>query len=176
MSSYQCTLLHESLSIDLPYEHTPSMDIINTPYQTGDNGPALSAQLFSPYSVWLNATAKVLSTMYIADWNNHAIRKYSFTTKVVTTVVGAGPLGAFGYSGVYQSINLSFNQTQTQSDHLLFLSAYSRKSLALVSPLIPPIFPLCPCFFFSNPNPLSFAQVMVVLRLQANSIALHVWF
>ena len=69
----------------------------------GDNGPASLAQFFNPISVWVDATVTSLSGtyMYIADWNNHAIRKYSFSTNKVSTI--AGTLGNSGYIGKCQS-------------------------------------------------------------------------
>ena len=63
----------------------------------GDNGPASLAQFFSPISVWIDPTATTLTALYIADWQNHAIRKYTFSNKVVTTI--AGTLGINGYDG-----------------------------------------------------------------------------
>ncbi len=51
---------------------------------TGDNGPAISAQLNGPQAVTLDASGNI----YIADTGNNVIRKISGTT--ITTVVGNG--------------------------------------------------------------------------------------
>jgi len=57
---------------------------------SGDNGPAISAELFAPSSVAVDATGDV----YIADTYNSRIRKVS--KGVISTFAGNGK---FGYSG-----------------------------------------------------------------------------
>ena len=57
----------------------------------GDGGPATKAQLNSPIGVALDATGG----LYIADTNNHRVRKVS-TTATITTVAGNG---GYGYTG-----------------------------------------------------------------------------
>ena len=49
---------------------------------SGDNGPATSAQLFTPQGVAVDAAGN----LYIADWINHVVRKVS--KGVITTVAG----------------------------------------------------------------------------------------
>lgn len=56
----------------------------------GDNGPALRASLSSPRGVAVDTSGNV----YIADSNNHRIRKVDITTGIITTIAGAGVLGA----------------------------------------------------------------------------------
>ena len=51
---------------------------------SGDNGPATNAQLSSPLGVAVDTAGNV----YIADTNNHRIRKVS--NGVITTVSGNG--------------------------------------------------------------------------------------
>jgi trimeric autotransporter adhesin len=63
-----------------------------TPGFSGDNGPATSAQLNFPLSVALDS----VGNLYIAEGNNHRIRKVS--DGVITTVAGNG---SFGFSGDY---------------------------------------------------------------------------
>jgi uncharacterized repeat protein (TIGR01451 family) len=58
---------------------------------SGDNGPALNAQLNAPNGVAVDS----LGNVYIADSNNDSIRKVS-TSGVITTVAGSG---MWGYSG-----------------------------------------------------------------------------
>ena len=63
-----------------------------TPGYSGDGGPAISAELYSPYVVWLDGA----NDLYIADTNNHAIRKVDSGTGLISTVAG---IGIAGYSG-----------------------------------------------------------------------------
>lgn len=60
----------------------------------GDNGFALDASFFAPQDVAVASNGDV----YLADTQNHVIRKITATTGIVTTVAGLGPDGA-GYSG-----------------------------------------------------------------------------
>ncbi|MEO8472134.1 MAG: hypothetical protein ABI477_08070 [Chryseolinea sp.] len=61
---------------------------------SGDNGLATNATFFAPQDVAVDSYGNV----YIADTENHAIRKISSTTGIVTTIAGLGP-DAAGYSG-----------------------------------------------------------------------------
>lgn len=63
-----------------------------TPGYSGDGGPATSAELYSPYVVWLDGA----DDLYIADTNNHAIRKVDAGAGTISTVAG---IGIAGYSG-----------------------------------------------------------------------------
>ncbi|MES2703093.1 MAG: T9SS type A sorting domain-containing protein [Bacteroidota bacterium] len=58
---------------------------------SGDGGPAVSAQLYGPYNIAIDAGGNI----YIADVDNNRIRKIS-VTGIITTVAGNG---AAGYSG-----------------------------------------------------------------------------
>jgi trimeric autotransporter adhesin len=60
----------------------------------GDNGPATSAELASPYGVAVDSNANV----YIADYINQVIREVSAATGNISTVAGNRSLGR-GYSG-----------------------------------------------------------------------------
>lgn len=57
----------------------------------GDSGPAITAQLNSPSDV----TVDVMGNLYIADTENHRIRKVDVTTTTITTIAGSIP----GYEG-----------------------------------------------------------------------------
>ena len=59
---------------------------------SGDNGPAVTAQLDSPEGIAIDANANV----YIADTKNNRIRKINATTGLITTIAGNG---ATGYNG-----------------------------------------------------------------------------
>ena len=64
---------------------------------SGDGGAATSASLDSPNGVAVDA----LGNLYIADRDNHRIRRVDASTKLITTVAGSGPVGFFagGFSG-----------------------------------------------------------------------------
>jgi hypothetical protein len=55
---------------------------------SGDNGPAVSAQINGPRGIWLTTSG----TLYFADYDNHRIRK--ITSSIVTTVAGSGTIGS----------------------------------------------------------------------------------
>lgn len=59
---------------------------------SGDGGAALYAKLNNPQDVTVDATGN----LYIADQDNHRIRRIAIGTGVITTVVGTG---AQGYNG-----------------------------------------------------------------------------
>jgi hypothetical protein len=58
----------------------------------GDNGPATKAQLCSPQAVALDGAGD----LYIADTDNHLIRKVMASTGVITTVAGTRYGGLYG--------------------------------------------------------------------------------
>jgi hypothetical protein len=64
-----------------------------TPGFSGDNGPATSAQLYSPQGLAVDSA----SNLYIADSGNNRIRKVS--NGVITTVAGNGTGGVSGDNG-----------------------------------------------------------------------------
>jgi uncharacterized protein (TIGR03437 family) len=70
----------------------------------GDNGPATSAQLANPVGVAVDSAGSV----YIADRNNHRIRKVS--GGVITTVAGNGTQGFSGDNGPATSAELNYPQ------------------------------------------------------------------
>jgi streptogramin lyase len=58
----------------------------------GDNGPADAAQLSSPGGVAINAAGD----LWIADQNNHRIRRVGAVTGTIITVAGTGGAGFNG--------------------------------------------------------------------------------
>jgi sugar lactone lactonase YvrE len=60
---------------------------------SGDNGPAISAQLNDPRGIAVDASGNI----YIADTQNFRIRKVS--SGLITTVAGSGPVGSNGGNG-----------------------------------------------------------------------------
>jgi len=75
--------------------------IINTVFGTGarvdsgDGGPASSAGIFGPFSIIRDHSGDYL----IAQTGTNKIRKISFTTGIITTICGLGPLGFSGDGG-----------------------------------------------------------------------------
>ena len=70
---------------------------------SGDGGPATSAELYSPYVVWLD----IAGNLYIADTNNQVIRKVDAGTGTIGTVAGTGTLGYSGDGGAATSAELN---------------------------------------------------------------------
>lgn len=61
---------------------------------TGDDGPAVDAQLWTPYSVVLDDDGNI----YIADAGNNVVRKITKSTGKIETIAGLGP-DQQGYTG-----------------------------------------------------------------------------
>lgn len=59
---------------------------------SGDGGPATSANLFGPADVTLDTAGN----MFIAEFNNHRIRRVDVTTGIISTVAGNGFRGISG--------------------------------------------------------------------------------
>ncbi|MFF1560817.1 RICIN domain-containing protein [Streptomyces sp. NPDC058279] len=77
----------------------------------GDDGPATSAQLNNPLGVMVDGTG----TVYIADSNNHRIRKIR-ADGTITTVTGTGTAGFNGDDGPATSAQLN-NPVGLAVDH-----------------------------------------------------------
>jgi hypothetical protein len=71
---------------------------------SGNNGPATSAQLYTPEGVALDSSGN----LYIADTNNSVVRMVSAATGVITTVAGIGIGGCSGDNGPATSASLGF--------------------------------------------------------------------
>ena len=59
---------------------------------SGDGGPAANAELNTPYDLALGPDGD----LWIADLNNHAIRRIDSATGVITTAAGTGTMGFSG--------------------------------------------------------------------------------
>lgn len=69
----------------------------------GDNGSALSANIYFPYGTAIDNAGNI----FIADYGNHRIRKVSAGTGIITTVAGNGDYyGNLGDDGPATSANL----------------------------------------------------------------------
>ena len=69
----------------------------------GDGGPAVSANIWLPTGVAVDAGNNV----YIADWANHRIRKVDALTGVITTIAGNGVAGFSGDGSLAISAELN---------------------------------------------------------------------
>ncbi|HXS38143.1 MAG TPA: T9SS type A sorting domain-containing protein [Flavipsychrobacter sp.] len=74
------------------------------PGYNGDGGIATDTQLYNPNSVALDA----YGDLYIADQNNHCIRRVDKTTRIITTVAGNGKPGFSGDGGSALAARLYF--------------------------------------------------------------------
>ncbi len=61
----------------------------------GDGGPATAALLQSPYKGCVDSAGNV----YIADYENHRVRRYTAATGIISTVAGNGLPGYYGDFG-----------------------------------------------------------------------------
>ena len=61
---------------------------------SGDGGLASSAEFYTPYDVAVDQSGNV----YIVDSQNHAVRKITVATGIITTIAGSGPTHS-GYNG-----------------------------------------------------------------------------
>jgi uncharacterized protein (TIGR03437 family) len=96
----------------------------------GDGGPALSAGLNDPYGIAVDAAGN----LYIADSNNHRIRKVD-TNGIITTVAGTGTKGVSGDGGL--AINAELNRpwdVAVDSSGDLFIADYGNSRIREVFP------------------------------------------
>jgi sugar lactone lactonase YvrE len=71
---------------------------------SGDGGPAIDAQLNLPKDVTTDSAGNI----YIADMDNHRIRKVTISTGIITTVAGDGNArySGDGELAFYSSLNV----------------------------------------------------------------------
>jgi len=84
---------------------------------SGDNGPAVNAQLYGPSGLALDSAGN----LYIADTNNRRIRKVS--NGIITTVAGNGVDGATGDGGPATSAELSCTYTELPCPYSIAIDA-----------------------------------------------------
>ena len=88
---------------------------------SGDNGPATSAALYYPIGVAVDSSGRdytlllsgclnvsLLGNVYIADNNNHRIRKVTASTGIITTIAGTGTNSYSGDDGPATSAGLNY--------------------------------------------------------------------
>ncbi|HNG93088.1 MAG TPA: hypothetical protein PLB32_09845, partial [Acidobacteriota bacterium] len=71
---------------------------------SGDGGPATHAGLFRPSNVVVDSQG----TLFIADRQNHRIRRVDAQTSIITTVAGSGAEGLSGDGGPATAARLSY--------------------------------------------------------------------
>jgi sugar lactone lactonase YvrE len=71
---------------------------------TGDGGPATGAELYFPFGVFVDSSENI----FIADTENHRIRRVDHTTGNITTVAGNGTAGFSGDGGLATSAELTY--------------------------------------------------------------------
>lgn len=69
----------------------------------GDGGPAVAAQLDQPFHCELDGKGN----LFIAEANNHCIRKVDLRTGTISTVAGCGKKGYSGDNG--PAVQATFN-------------------------------------------------------------------
>lgn len=69
---------------------------------SGDNGPAIAAQLDSPAGLALDSAGD----LYIADSHNHRVREVAAATGVIATIAGTGVAGFSGDGGLATAARL----------------------------------------------------------------------
>ena len=88
---------------------------------SGDNGPATSATLYFPFGVAVDSSGRthivllsgslnmsLLGNVYIADSDNHRIRKVTVSTGIITTIAGTGTRSYSGDNGPATSAALYY--------------------------------------------------------------------
>jgi len=84
----------------------------------GDNNPATSAHLNLPTAIALDPA----NNLYIADTQNHRIRKLNLTTGIITTIAGNGTQGFSGDSGLAISASIDFPTGLAADSSTLYLA------------------------------------------------------
>ncbi|MBL0220069.1 MAG: hypothetical protein IPQ07_40155 [Myxococcales bacterium] len=80
------------------YTPNPIATVVGTPgvsSNSGDGGPAISAQLTSPFGVRVDPAGNI----YISDNKDHAVRVVNAATGNISTIVGTGTAGYSGDGG-----------------------------------------------------------------------------
>ena len=94
---------------------------------SGDNGPAYLAQLDGPFWVVF-----LKNNLFIADANNHAIRKINLFTKIITTVVGGRSSGYVDDVYNLKNVKLNIPAGLAVNDRALFIADYGNNTIRKV--------------------------------------------
>ena len=100
------------------------------PGVSGDGGPATAALFDAPSAVALDAAGN----LYVADYNNHDVRKVG-TTGIITTFAGVGTAGSAGDGGPATAAQLD-NPCGMAWDHVgnLYIADRSNHKIRQVAP------------------------------------------
>lgn len=96
---------------------------------SGDGGPAIEAQLFSPLHMAFDSEGN----LYIADGLNARIRKVD-TDGIVTTVAGTGTCGYSGDGGPATEAELCPFAVAVDQDANVYFSSYTNKVVRRIDP------------------------------------------
>jgi len=86
---------HAIRKINLRTRQVTTIAGTGTPGYTGDGGPATKAQLAAPHELVFDKAGD----LYVAERDNHVIRKIDMKTGVISTVAGTGSAGFSGDGG-----------------------------------------------------------------------------
>jgi len=103
----------------------------------GDGGPATSATLNLPYSVAVDTSGN----LYIADYNNAAIRKVAASTGIISTLAGSGSCTAFGGDGgpaASAALCLPRGITVSSAGTIYVAETSANRVREITSPMVPP--------------------------------------
>jgi hypothetical protein len=103
---------------------------------SGDEGPAMGAQLSDPLSI----AADVAGNLFIADKDNHRIRKVAAGTGITTTVAGTGTGGFSGDGGSATGARIN-NPTSVAVDESgnLFIVDKNNQRIRKIAPAPVPV-------------------------------------
>ena len=91
----------------------------------GDNAAASSATLGYPWAIACDSSGN----LYIADQNNHRIRKVTASTGIISTIVGTGTSSYSGDSGLASSatLNTPLGVAYDTADNLYIADTYNQR-------------------------------------------------
>jgi len=90
---------------------------------SGDGGPATAAQLFVPHAVAVDAGG---NNIYIADWQNHRLRKITTADGKIATIAGNGGANYSGDNGPAAAAQLEYpTALSLDATGNLFVSDYN---------------------------------------------------
>ncbi len=91
-----------------------------SPGYTGDGGPATSAELSGPIQIAVDAAGNI----FIADQDNHVVRKVTASTGIISTVAGNGTYGDTGDGGPATSASVGVNSVAVDGAGNLYICDY----------------------------------------------------
>jgi len=91
-----------------------------TPGYTGDNGPATDAQLNQPTGIFIDQQ----NNIFIAQYQDEAIRRIDAVTGIITTVAGTGIGGYSGDGGPATDAKLTCNNVCLDNYGTMYISDY----------------------------------------------------